>query len=306
MKYRRTDLSQLKTYSIEQREHKTHSEHKYLPAYGATVAEFLNSLPNFLAVKSFNKLVDEIKLALRSGKPVVAAMGAHVIKAGCGPIIIDMIQKGMITAISCNGAFAIHDIELALFGNTSECVESTILDGRFGMVQETIDFFDEVLYFAESKDKGLGESIGEIIENRSSVCLSVFLAARKADIPICVHVALGTDTIHMSDLNFKVLAQSSMRDFELICDVVSHLGVWMNIGSSVILPEVFLKAVSVARNLGSNLDDLFTANFDMIQHYRPHQNVVTRPVSAGRGVEITGHHEIMLPLLRQALVEKLF
>lgn len=300
MEFSPVDLSQIHTYSLHDRDHKSTSSEVDLPVSGSSFAEFFNSLPDFLGAKSLKRVVDEIY----SADNVVAAMGGHVIKVGCGPVIIDLIKRGHITAIACNGSFAIHDIELSLFGKTSENVSKSVLDGNFGMVQETIDFFEEVISHS-ALDHGLGSSIGDLLLEYKNVGPSVIATAKKYDIPCCVHVALGTDTIHMAQLDMAQLADASMYDFRLLCDVVSKLGVWLNIGSAVIMPEVFLKAVTVARNLGAKLDNLFTANFDMIQHYRPHQNVVTRPVKPGNGVEITGHHEIMLPLLRQAIIEKM-
>lgn len=274
MKYKPVELSEVNTYSIHDRIHKSATPPNKLPDRGTSYSEFIDSLPDYLGAKSLKILVQEIVLAHQSNMPVVAALGGHVIKVGCGPIIIDLIERGIINAIAC------------------------------GMVAETFSFFREVI--DHSKTVGsLGKSIGELIEKTSPHSTSVIKTAVKHDIPCCVHVALGTDTIHMADINTPQLSDASMYDFRLLCDVVSKLGVWMNIGSAVIMPEVFLKAITVARNLGAKLDNLFTANLDMIQHYRPHHNVVTRPVKPGRGVELTGHHEIMLPLLRQAIIEKL-
>lgn len=302
MKFHPVDLSKIRTYSLNDREHKSISSDCDLPGRNVSFLDFLDSLPNFLGAKSLRRLVDEIVSAHQSSASIVVAMGGHVIKVGCGPIIIDLIERGIISAVACNGSFAIHDVELALFGQTSEDVAATIQDGSFGMVSETIDFFKAV---ASNASGGLGHSIGALLRERNCNCVSVIKAAYDKDIPCCIHVALGTDTVHMADLDMAQFANASMYDFRLLCDVVSSLGVWINIGSAVIMPEVFLKVITVARNLGANLDDIFTANFDMIQHYRPRQNVVTRPVKPGRGVAITGHHEIMLPFLRQAIIEKI-
>ena len=304
MEYKPVNLTGIRTYSLRDREHKVQvSDHK-LPDRGSSCSDFIDSLPDFLGAQSFKRLVNEIILAYQADSPVVAAMGGHVIKVGCGPVIIDLIKRGVIKAIACNGSFAIHDVEMALFGKTSEDVTKSVLDGSFGMVHETIAFFNKAIAHSQHNN-GLGHSIGDVLIETDKSCVSVIKTAREYDIPCCIHVALGTDTIHMADLDISQLANASMYDFRLLCDVVSRLGVWLNIGSAVIMPEVFLKAVTVARNLGAELDNLFTANFDMIQHYRPHQNVVTRPVKPGRGVQIIGHHEIMLPLLRQAIIEKI-
>ncbi|UCE60130.1 MAG: hypothetical protein JSU63_22135 [Phycisphaerales bacterium] len=316
--YEPIDPTRIKTYSLRRRRHKSSvSQVSTLPGPGATAGELLASFPGYLGALAFGKVVDAIVAAVRADRPVAAAFGAHVIKVGCGSVIIDFVKRGIVRAVSCNGACAIHDVEIALNGETSEEVAETIREGTFGMVAETLEFFDQAVARARRDSLGLGTAIGELLIERNApfVQHSVFAAAREASIPIGVHVALGTDTIHVSrGMDGAALGEASMRDFRLVCDVVSDLGaagdsdaggVWLNIGSAVVLPEVFLKAVSVARNLGANLDRMTTANLDMIRHYRPVQNVVSRPVAPGRGHEIIGHHEIMLPLLRQAVVEKL-
>lgn len=316
--YKPIDPGQLRTYPVERRQHKSAAARAAeLPPPGATAAEVLQSLPDYLGARAFRKVIESIVAAVHHDRPVVAAFGAHVIKVGCGPILIDLIQRGILRAIVANGACAIHDVELALFGETSEEVAETIRDGRFGMVRETMEFFDGVARHIHEHGGGLGAAVGHelALRNPPHPDSSVFLAAHHAGLPACVHIALGTDTVHVSPgADGAALGQGSMFDFRLACDIVSDLGgmsaapvggVWLNIGSAVILPEVFLKAVSVARNLGANLDCMTTANFDMIRHYRPHQNVVTRPVQPGRGHDLVGHHEIMLPLLRQAVIDRL-
>ena len=293
------------------------------PGPGASAAELIESWPRHLGAESFRSVVDAIVAAVRHDRPVVAAFGAHVLKVGCGPILIDLIQRGVIRAIATNGACAIHDMELATLGETSEDVADTIRDGRFGMVHETMSFFDRAATLAAGESIGLGASVSRMLLDADVPHSerSVFAAAGRAGIPATVHVAVGTDTVHMSaGADGAALGAASLYDFRLICDVVSDLGadegskvdegssvggVWLNIGSAVVLPEVFLKAVSVARNLGANLDVMTTANFDMTRHYRPSQNVVIRPVGRGYGHEVIGHHEIMLPLLRQAVIDKL-
>ncbi len=323
-KYKPVDSAKIKTYSVQQRAHKSAtSAAAKLTDAGATAADLLDSMPGFLGANAFRSVVSAITEAFQGDRPVVAAFGAHVIKVGCAPILIDLIRRGIIKAIACNGACAIHDAELAMFGETSEEVADTIRDGSFGMVSETMAFFDEVVSVASSDGCGLGLATGKVLADREvpNRDQSIFVAAKKAGIPATIHVAVGTDTVHVSPgLNASALGAATMHDFRLICDVVSDLGatnsesevgrvgvggVWLNIGSAVLLPEVFLKAVSVARNLGANLDAMTTANFDMIRHYRPHQNVVTRPVQAGRGFEVIGHHEMLLPLLRHAIIERL-
>jgi hypothetical protein len=316
--YKPIDLGKIKTYSAQRRKHKSSVESMAaLPEVGAQASELIDSFPNYLGAAALKNVVQAIVDAVENDRPVVVAFGAHLLKVGCGPILIDLIRRGVVKAIVGNGACAIHDVELATFGETSEEVADTIKDGTFGMVSETMAFFDEAVAMSHRDSMGLGDAVGRMLIEREATFRdrSVFVAAREASIPATVHVALGTDTIHASGaLDAAALASACMSDFRLVCDVVSDLGasaggavggVWLNIGSAVILPEVFLKAVSIARNLGANLDAMTTANFDMIRHYRPHQNVVTRPVSAGRGHEVVGHHEILLPLLRQAVIERL-
>ena len=316
--YKPIDLTRVKTYSATRRRHKASVKRAAsLPQPGASAAELLASWPDHLGAASFRRVVSAVASAVQHDRPVVAAFGAHVIKVGCSPVLIDLIRRGVIRAIACNGACAIHDVELAILGETSEEVADTIRDGTFGMVAETLEFFDAATAYAQQESIGLGAAVGQLLIDRDPPHgqESVFAAAREAAIPACVHLALGTDTVHASPrVDGAALGAASMHDFRLICDVVSDLGagegsqaggVWLNIGSAVVLPEVFLKAVSVARNLGANLDGMTTANFDMIPHYRPRQNVITRPVAPGRGHEVIGHHEILLPLLRQAVIEAL-
>ncbi len=316
--YQPIDPARIKTYSVKERRHKSHIDSDTsLPQAGASAARLIASFPDYLGASAFRSVVCAVATAVRADRPVVMAFGAHVIKVGCGPILIDLIRRGVIKAIACNGACAIHDVELATLGETSEEVADTIHDGTFGMVAETMAFFDEAAATGQRDRIGLGASVGKLILDKEAPHRdqSVFAAAREANIPACVHVALGTDTVHVSaGADGSALGQASMHDFRLICDVVSDLGaaagsdaggVWLNVGSAVLLPEVFLKAVSVARNLGANLDAMTTADFDMIRHYRPHQNVVTRPVKSGRGFSVVGHHEILLPLFRQAVIEEL-
>ncbi len=303
---------------------------------GASAAALMQALPDFLGARALRSVVDAAVAAVAADRPVVCAMGAHVIKVGCAPVLVDLMRRGVVTAIAGNGAVAIHDVEVAMLGETSEEVAETIRDGTFGMVQETMTFFNEAAERAQSDRAGLGAAVGRLLIERDAPGKeeSLFAVAAELGIPACVHVALGTDTVHMSGgLSGEALGAASMLDFRLICDVVCDLGcgprkdgaradgkkqgdagvadgaaaggVWLNVGSAVIMPEVFLKAVSVARNLGADLDAMTTANFDMIRHYRPGVNVVSRPVRPGRGFEVVGHHEIMLPLLRQAIIDRM-
>jgi hypothetical protein len=316
--YRPVDLSGLKTFSIGRREHKVQLDALAgCPPPGASAAEWIDSLPRFLGAERLRSIVAAIVAARRADRPVVFAMGAHVVKVGCGTIVIDLIRRGVVTAVAMNGAAAIHDVELACTGQTSEEVADTLRDGRFGMVRETPDFFTEAITRAVVEGIGLGAAAGGLLVDRQHpyTGCSILAAAHQAGIPATVHVAFGTDTIHMHpQIDPGQLGQATMIDFRLACSVVGDLGakaggvaggVWCNIGSAVILPEVFLKAVSVARNLGADLDAMMTANFDMLGHYRPRQNVVVRPPMPGRGHEVIGQHEILLPLLRQAVIEAL-
>ena len=316
--YQPIDPARIKTYSIRQRLHRARlGPSPPLPDVGASASELLASLPDELGAAAFRRVVAAVGEAVRNDRPVVAAFGAHVIKVGCGPILIDLIRRGVVNAVAGNGACAIHDVEFAFHGETSEEVARTIRDGTFGMVAETLAFFDEAVARTKRESTGLGAAVGRLLIEKQAPYreYSVFAAAQEASIPAGIHVAVGTDTVHVSPhLDGAALGAASLHDFRLICDVVTDLGavddrgvggVWLNLGSAVLLPEVFLKAVSVARNLGANLDAMTTANFDMIRHYRPQQNVVTRPVLPGRGHEVIGHHEILLPLLRQAVLEEL-
>ncbi len=314
--YTPADLSKLKTYSVGDRSHKFDvARMAKLPPKGTSFRRWWDSLPPFLGAAAITQLARAIVDARAADRPVVLALGAHAVKVGCSPIICDLIKRGLVSAVAMNGATAIHDVEVATVGETSEEVGDTILDGSFGMVEETPAFFAEALSAARGPEEGLGGIMGQHLlkakaPNRKH---SILAAARRARIPATVHIAIGTDTIHMHEAVARGdLTGRSMLDFRIICSVVADLaptsrrkpaGVWCNVGSAVVLPEVFLKALAVARNLGNNLDDITTANLDMIRHYRPSENVIGRPVKKGNGLQITGHHEITLPLLRQALIE---
>lgn len=315
-KYKPVDLSKLRTYSIRDRSHKFDSRlAARLPDKGTNFLSWWESLPPYLGTENLRRLVAAILAARKADRPVVLALGAHVVKVGCSPIVCDLMQRGLVTAVALNGATAIHDVEVAIFGQTSEEVADTIRDGSFGMVEETPAFFVDAMAKAPSNETGLGEAIGRHLnETRPpNLSLSILATAARLGLPATVHIAYGTDTIHMhANVAQSDLADRSAIDFRLICGVVADLapasgatdsGVWVNVGSAVLLPEVFLKAVAVARNLGANLDDLITANLDMLRHYRPSENVIGRPVKKGRGLSVVGHHEILLPLLRQALIE---
>lgn len=311
------DFSRLTLKSRKQREHKVQvSALGRAVDRGCSFSEWFDALPDFLGAQQLRQTVDAVVAARRAQRPVVFAIGGHVIKTGCSPLVVDLIERGVVTAIAANGSVAIHDLELAETGTTSEEVGETIRDGSFGMVQETCARMNEAA--ARGADgRGLGRALGEMLDAGDAPYkhLSVFAAAARAGIPATVHVAIGTDTVHMHpDADGAALGSATLADFRTICAVVAQLGarepgqaggVWLNIGSAVVMPEVFLKAVSVARNLGHSLEGMHTANFDVLHHYRPTQNVISRPVQPGHGHAVTGHHELLLPLLRQAVLERL-
>jgi hypothetical protein len=309
------DWSRIRMRSRAKREHKVAVDALGRPTPpDCSFREWYAALPAFLGATELKQTVAAIVAARRAGRPVVFAFGGHVIKTGCSPLLIDLIERGLITAIATNGSGAIHDLELAETGATSEEVADTIRDGSFGMVYETCERMN-----AAARDgaagEGLGAALGRLLQSGDALHkhLSLFAAASRVGIPATVHVAVGTDTVHMHpQADGAAIGAASLADFRTICEVVAQMGtvapngpggVWLNCGSAVILPEVFLKAVSVARNLGHTLDGMHTANFDMLRHYRPTQNVVSRPVAPGHGHAVLGQHELLLPLLRQAVIE---
>jgi hypothetical protein len=238
---------------------------------------------------------------------VVAAVGAHVIKCGASPLLIDLMKRGIVNAVATNGAAAVHDYEISLIGRTSEDVAAGLPDGEFGMARETAQGMARAAERGAQGD-GLGRALGRMIlkDKNRWARHSLFATAAALKIPATVHVAIGTDVVHMHpQISGAALGESSLQDFRILCSVVGDLdgGVWLNIGSAVLLPEVFLKALSAARNLGHKVEDFCSANLDMIQHYRPRQNVLLRP--RGKGFAITGHHEIMLPLLRMMVLQRM-
>lgn len=310
------DLTGLRLHSIHDRRHISQIESfAKTPPAGVSFRDWFDSLPGFLGVNRLRAVVTAIVSARKAGKPVVFAIGGHVVKVGCGPILIDLMRRGIVTAVACNGATAIHDTEIAMIGATSEDVADTIRDGRFGMVRETAEFFAEAARRAVETGCGYGQAIGRLVRRRAlpHAELSVLATAAELNLPATVHVAIGTDTVHMpASADGGQIGAATLADFRTICGIMAQMGgsadepggVWCNVGSAVLLPEVFLKAVSVARNLGTCLDGLISANFDQIRHYRPAQNVVGRPVLKGHGFDLAGHHEILLPLLRQGILEQ--
>lgn len=307
------DLAKLKTYPISKRKSKVkRQDFADIPSKDASFSDFYESLPSILAGNDLRNVVEAIVSAARKKRPVIAMMGAHVIKCGLNPVIIELIKKKVITAVAMNGSGAIHDFEIALIGKTSEGVEEAIEDGSFGMAKETALYINGALGEAVEREIGAGRAIGKVIEEEklSFKHLSILYNCVKNNIPATVHIAVGTDIVHQHpSCDGANTGEASLRDFHNFVEVVSGLGdggVVLNIGSTVILPEVFLKALNVARNLGSKVKNFTACNFDIINHYRPYQNVVKRPVkSGGAGYTIIGHHEITIPLLAQAIIEKL-
>ena len=309
------DWSRIRMRSRAEREHKVAVDAiAQVPHQGCSFRAWYEALPGFLGAVELRRTVEAIVAARRAGRPVVVAFGGHVIKTGCSPLLIDLIERGLVTALATNGSGAIHDLELAETGATSEEVADTIRDGSFGMVYETCERMNAAARDGAAGD-GLGRALGRLLlaGNAPYKHLSLFATACRTRIPATVHVAVGTDTVHMHpQADGAAIGAASLADFRTICAVVAEMGaatagesggVWLNCGSAVILPEVFLKAVSVARNLGHALDGMHTANFDMLRHYRPTQNVLQRPVAPGHGHAVLGQHEILLPLLRQAVIE---
>jgi hypothetical protein len=295
------DLSGLKTYELRSRPSKVfHDDLGRLLSPSATVEDLLESLPRQLAGNSLRRVRDHLVRAHAGGHTVVAALGGHVIKTGCGPYLIDWVHKGLIRAVAMNGAAAIHDFELALAGKTSEDVGSSLKEGKFGMARETADAFAIAAHIGAQQACGLGAALGQHLDTLRAphADCSLVLAAHRAGIPCTIHVALGTDIVHMHPhVPGGALGEASLLDFRLLCRVVAGMqnGVWLNLGSAVLLPEVLLKAVSVAYNFGYNLDGLVTVNVDKESRYRSTINVLDRPAS--EGIELTGHHELLLPLL---------
>ena len=308
-KYTRIDLGKIKTYSVKSRRSKAEVKSFGRPLDpGSDVSDFLRRLPKYLKAEDLRSLIDTIIKARRKGKPIILMMGAHPIKCGLSPILIDLMKQGFVTLLSTNGAGAIHDLEIALWGKTSEEVEKGIEDGSFGMAKETGEIFNQISSFAYEQDLGLGEAVGKrMLQLKAKFNKHSLLAsAYRLNIPACVHVAFGTDIVHQHP-NFDPAStgEATHVDFRVLAQEISRLnngGVVLHFGSTVILPEVFLKALSVARNVKGKVRNFTTANFDMIQHYRPNVNVVHRPTrTSGRGFSFTGHHEIMIPLLAWAL-----
>jgi hypothetical protein len=309
--YKPISLKNVKTCRLTSRKSKVALDEVGKPFSRGNFQEFLGSLPGILAVKDFRAVVSAIIKARKKERPVVLGMGAHPIKVGLSPIIINLMENNMITAVAMNGACIIHDFELSLMGHTSEDVDLELCKGSFGMAEETGKGLNRAIKKGVGKGYGIGKAVGEhILTSKARYKdLSIFAVSARLNIPATVHVAIGTDIIHMHpEVDGKSVGEGSMRDFRLFSSVVADLkgGVYINLGSAVIMPEVFLKAVAVMRNLKHNVKNFTTVNMDFIQHYRCRENILRRPIlSGGTSYALTGHHEIMFPLLAAAVMEEL-
>lgn len=311
-KYKELDFSKIETYPISERSSKVSVDDfiQLPPAFGTT--EFINSLPNILAAKDLNELLQVSVNAITKDKPIILGLGGHVIKCGLSPILIKAMQERIIDTIAVNGSVCIHDYEIAFFGKTSEIVDTAIEDGSFGMAEETGRDLNGAINAGYDQELGYGEAVGKYIYEKKPEFWEYSLLAKayEYDVPVTVHIGIGTDIIHQHKYaDGEKLGGASYRDFKIFSNRIKRLnegGVLINFGSAVILPEVFLKAVTTIRNLGYPLENFYTAVFDMIKHYRPSINIVNRPTSmGGKGYYIIGHHEIMIPLFFYSLLEKI-
>ena len=305
-------LKKVQTCSLAERDSKVKIESFGKP-WGSegTVTQWLRCLPKILAGNDFQEIVDRIVRAAAAGKTIVLGMGAHVIKVGLNPVIIDLMERGFIDGLALNGAGIIHDAELAMVGQTSEDVAAQIGDGKFGMAEETGRILNEAIIEGAEQGDGLGKAVGARLVKEDFPYKRYSLAAKafELDIPLTVHVAIGTDIIHFHPrVDGAAIGKTSHLDFRIFSSLISRIegGVFINLGSAVIMPEVFLKALSLARNLGFDVKDFTTVNMDFNRHYRPMTNVVQRPtLEGGKGYSLVGHHEIMFPLLTAAVIERL-
>jgi hypothetical protein len=307
------EFNHLRTIPIADRGGKVQTGHFGRPySKGEGVLGLVDSLPRLLAADAFRSVIEAIIAAKASGKPVVWGMGGHVIKCGLAPVLLDLMRRGFATAFAMNGSAAIHDFEIAIAGCTSEDVEAVLPDGRFGSAEETGRELNLAIAEGNRYLLGAGEAIGrklETVADSRYAAQSLLHEAYRAATPVTVHIAIGTDTPHTHPkVDPAALGSATHRDFRLFCTIVSEMhegGVYINVGSAVVMPEVFLKAVSVVRNLGHPLARFTTVNCDFLQHYRPRVNVVERPHAnaGGKGYALTGHHELMIPLLAAALIE---
>jgi hypothetical protein len=310
--YEDFDLSGVRTYPLASRASKAHVR-SFAAAHapGGSFAGWVASLPDILGARDLRSVIAALHEAKQRGAGIVWGLGAHVIKTGVSPVIVDLMRRGYVSAVAMNGAGIIHDFEVALSGATSEDVDEALGPGRFGMAEETGRVLNEAIRSAASKSQGLGQTVAATLAAMRPPHrdVSIIVAAHELSIPLTVHVAVGTDIIHMHPAaSGAALGDASLRDFRYFVSSVARLdgGVYLNCGSAVVLPEVFLKAVALARNQGVPLANLTTVNIDFLRHYRPQTNVVSRPVAAGtggRGYSLVGHHEVLIPLLAAAVID---
>jgi hypothetical protein len=325
-RYQRLRLDHVKTYPLHSRPSKVSvSDFARVPPRNPSIKRWLSSLPNILAARSFRAVIDAMKAARTNRKPIIWGLGGHVIKCGLSPVLIDLMKRGYVTAVAMNGSTLIHDFEVALVGFTSEDVPEALAAGTFGMAEETGRLIHESIRKGDSEGLGMGESVGRFLARGPGQPkaqfrrYSLLAAAYREGVPVTVHQAIGTDIIHAHpSIDPKALGAASHRDFLLLASLVKQMdggGVYLNVGSAVVLPEVFLKCFSLAANLNHSPRGITTVNMDFIQHYRPTENVVGRPVKAATkasspsgqpsyGYSLTGHHELMIPLLAAALAQK--
>ncbi len=309
------DLSQVRTVPVARRPNKvSSSEFSRAPGADRSFRAFIDALPDILVARDFRRVVAAIAAAHRTERAVVVMLGGHVVKTGLAPVLIDLMRRGVITHIAMNGSAAIHDYEMARFGATSEDVAAGLRDGTFGMAEETGRALNEAFVMGQREEWGMGESVGRVLHAATDLAhpeLSLLFAARELGITATVHAALGAEIIHQHPAaSGAAIGDTSHRDFRRLAAALPSLhegGVVLNVGSAVVMPEVFLKALTIARNLNDGKPtDFTTCDLDMHRHYRPRVNVVQRPVlTGGQGFEITGHHEIMVPLLAWAVVEEI-
>ncbi len=304
------DMDRVRTYPLEKRASKVAAASiGVVPRPGMKLASFLQGLPDILGAADLRAVAAAIADRHQRGRTIALGMGAHPIKVGLSPLIIDLMKRGILSAVAMNGACIIHDFELAYHGATSEDVGAALDSGEFGMAQETGDFLNRAI--AQHDGSGLGQAVGKAILDARlpNTNLSILATGARLGIPVSVHVAIGTDIIHMHpSADGAAIGAASLDDFRLLAAVAQrmHRGVFVNLGSAVVIPEVFLKALNLARNTGNRVDQLVTVDMDFMRHYRPGVNVVQRPTqTGGKGYRLTGHHEIMFPLLCAAILENL-
>ena len=312
MKIKPMDFTGLNTYSVHDRFSKVTVDNFARPLpKGATIQDFLASLPDQLMGRDLPDLIERLADCRENERPLLVGMGAHVIKVGLNPLLIDLMERGVITGLAMNGACIVHDTEIAMVGRTSEDVDQVLGLGEFGAAKETGEAINEAINIGAEKGLGLGQAMGEYLLDKKfpNNDVSLLATARHLDVPVTVHVALGTDIVHIHpSADGAAIGKTTHHDFRLFCSQVAELegGAYLNLGSAVLMPEVFLKALTVVRNLGNRVEMFTTANFDFIRHYRTMTNVVKRPVAGGgRGFNIIGHHELMIPLLAAGLLAKL-